>query len=48
MNDPLAQIKVGKRVIKDLFRDLLIEIKGFKYQITINVLPSKQKERGKR
>ena len=48
MNDPLAQLKVGKAVIKDLFRDLLIEMKGFKFQITINVLLSKQKEHGER
>ena len=48
MNDPLAQLKVGKAVIKDLFRDLLIEMKGFKFQITINVLLSKQKEHGDR
>ena len=48
MNDPLAQLKVGKAVIKDLFRDLLIEMKGFKFQITINVLLRKQKEHGER
>ena len=24
-------------VIKDLFRDLLIEVKGFKYQVTLKV-----------
>ena len=27
-----------------MFRDLLIDINGFRYQITINVLPSQQKE----
>ena len=48
MNDPLAQLKVGKAVIKDLFRDLLIEMKRFKFQITINVLLSLQKEHGER
>ena len=31
MNDPLAQLEASKPVIKDLFRDLLIEMKGFKY-----------------
>ena len=42
MNDPLAQLEASKPVIKDLFRDLLIEMKGFKYQITMKVLLSKQ------
>ena len=31
-----------KPVIKDLFKDLLIEMKGFKYQITLKILLSKQ------
>ena len=31
-------------IIKDLFRDLLAEIKGFKYQIILKVLLSKYKE----
>ena len=48
MNDPLAQLKASKPVIKDLFRYLLIEMKGFKYQITMKVLLSKQKENGDR
>ena len=30
MNDPLAHLKASKPVIKNLFRDLLIEMKGFK------------------
>ena len=47
-NDPLAQLEASKPVIKDLFRDLLIEMKGFKYQITMKVLLSKQKENGER
>ena len=42
-NDPLAELEAGKPVIKDLFRDLVIEIKGFKYQRTMKVLLSKQK-----
>ena len=41
MNDPLTQLEASKPVIKDLFRDLLIEMKGFKYQIAIKVLLSK-------
>ena len=45
MNDPLAQLKATKPFIKELFRDLLIEMKGFKYQITMKVLLSKQKEK---
>ena len=31
ISDPLAQLEVMKPVIKDLFGDLLFEIKGFKY-----------------
>ena len=46
MNDPLTQLEASKPVIKDLFRDLLIEMKGFKYQIAIKVLLSKQNENG--
>ena len=46
MNDPLAQLEASKTVLKDLFRDLLIEMKAFKYQITMKVLQSKQKENG--
>ena len=44
MNCPLAQLEASNPVIKDLLRDLLIEMKGFKYQITLKVLPSKQNE----
>ena len=32
--------------MKDLFKDLLIEMKDFKYQITLTVLLSKQKQNG--
>ena len=46
MNDPLVHLEARKPVIKDLFRDLFIEMKGFKYQITLNVLLSKQKQNG--
>ena len=37
MNDPLAQLESSKVVIKDLFRDLIIEMKCFIYQITMKV-----------
>ena len=46
MNDSLVQLEASKPVIKDLFKDLLIEMKGFKYQITLKVLLSKQKQSG--
>ena len=36
--DPIVQLKASKLSIKNLFSDLLIEIKGFKYQITVKVL----------
>ena len=48
MNDPSSQLEAIKPVIKDLFRDLLIEMKGLKCQITMNVLLSRQKENGER
>ena len=44
--DPLAQLEASKSRIKDLFKDLLNEIKGFKYQITVSVLLSKHKRSG--
>ena len=44
--DPLVQLEANKPVIKDLFRDLLIEMKGFKYQVTQKVKLSKQKQNG--
>ena len=42
--DPLIQLTTSKPRIEDLFNDLLKEIKGFKYQITLKVLLSKYKE----
>ena len=42
--DPLAQLKASKASIKDLFKDILDGIKGFEYQITAEVLLSKNKE----
>ena len=41
--DALVQFEASKSNIKDLFKDLLDEIKGFKYQITVKVLLSKHK-----
>ena len=35
--DPLIQLEASKSSIKDLFKDLLNEMKGFKYQITVIV-----------
>ena len=36
--DPISQLEASKSSIKDLFNDILNETKGFKYQITIEVL----------
>ena len=44
--DPLFQLEASKWSIKDLFKDLLNEIKGFKYQITVKVLLRKDKQNG--
>ena len=44
--DPLAQLETSKSSIEDLFKDLLNEMKGFKYQITVAVLLSKHKMNG--
>ena len=41
--DVIAQLKSSEISLKDLFKDLLNELKGFKYQITLCVLLSKQK-----
>ena len=41
--DPLVQLEASKSSIKDLFKDLLNKMKGFKYQITVAVLLSKEK-----
>ena len=46
MNDALAQLEAIKPVIKNLLRDLLIEMKGFKYQITLKAYLRKQKGTG--
>ena len=41
--DPLVQLEASKSSIKGLFKDLLDEMKGFKYQITVAILLSKDK-----
>ena len=41
--DVVVQLKASKISIVELFKDLLIELKGFKYQITLAVLLSKMK-----
>ena len=35
--DPLSQLEASKSRIKNMFKDLLDEIKGFKYQITVEI-----------
>ena len=42
--DPLVQLDASKTSIKNLFKDLLDEIKGFKYQIIVKLFLSKYKE----
>ena len=44
ISNSLIQLKASKPVIKDLFKDFLIETKGFKYQLTMKVFLSKQKK----
>ena len=41
--DPIVQLEASKLSIKNLFNDLLNELKGFKYQITVDVLLKKYK-----
>ena len=41
--DVIVQLKASKISLKELFKDLLIELKRFKYQITLCVLFSKVK-----
>ena len=48
MNYPLAQLESSKSVIIELFRVLLIKMKGFKYQITMKIYLSKQKQNEKK
>ena len=44
--NPLVQLEASKSSIKDFFKDLLNQMKGFKYQITVPALLSKEKENG--
>ena len=39
----MVQLEASKSSIKDLFKELLDKIKGFKYQITVQVLLRKHK-----
>ena len=39
--DPIVQLEASKLSIKNMFNDLLNELKGFKYQITVEVLLKK-------
>ena len=43
--DPLAQLEASKSSTEDLFKDLLNEMEGFKYQITVSFL-CKHKQNG--
>ena len=43
---PILQVEASKLSIKNLFNDLLNELKGFKYQITVEVLFKKYKHNG--
>ena len=40
----IVHLKASEIVIKVLFKDLLIKLKGFKYQVTLAVLLSKLKK----
>ena len=42
--DPIVQLEASKLSIKNLFSDLLNELKGFKYQITAEVLLKKMEK----
>ena len=44
--DPIIQLKASELSIKDLFKDLLVEIKDFKCQITLSILLSKVRSDG--
>ena len=41
--DPLAQLEAIKSSTEDLFKGILNEMKGFKYQIKVKVLLCKHK-----
>ena len=44
--NPIVQLEASKSSVKNLFNDLLNELKGFKYQITVEVLFKKYKLKG--
>ena len=44
--DPILQLEASKSSTKDLFTNLLNETKGFKYQITVQILLKKYKPNG--
>ena len=44
--DPIVQLEASKLIIKDLFSNLINEMKDFKYQITVKVLLKKHKPNG--
>ena len=44
--DIVVQLKASEIVVKELFKDLLIKLKRFKYQIALAVLLSKGKNNG--
>ena len=44
--DPIVQLEASIPSIKDLLSDLLKETKGFKYQITVQVLLKEYKPNG--
>ena len=46
--DPLAQLEASKSSVKDSFKDLLNEVKGFKYHVAVKVLLNKRKKKRKR
>ena len=46
LKDPLAQLEASKSSIEDLFKDLLNEMKEFKYQIKVKFLLRKYRING--
>ena len=44
--DPIVQLEASKLNVKDLFRNLMNEMKGFKYQVTVTVLQKRYKPNG--
>ena len=44
--DPIVQLEPSKSSIRNLFRNLLNETEGFKYQIAVNVLLKKYRLNG--